>query len=469
MTPPHVVDPTLTAPVPIVAQRPPWRDMFVALRIRNYRLFASSNLVQNTGGWMQRIAMDWLVLELTGSPTAVGITIAMQFTPMIFLGLFGGILADRFPKRNLLVCTQSAASLLAALMAVLTLTGIVTVWDIWIVSALLGVVTVVDNPARQVFVNELVGPLHLRNAISINSSIFQLGGLVGPALAGVLIALIGGGWMFTVNAVGCALVVTNLFRIRTKELYAAPVVPRGKGQLIEGLAYVTRKPAILWTIVMMTLVAVFAQSMPVFLTSFANDVYHVGAGGYGMFNALVACGALAGALLSTRRAGVRLRLTIGGGALVGLTQIMAGLMPEQASFMGLLVSFGLANLLFITAANQLVQMSSSMRVRGRVMALYILVWLGGQAIGGPISGWAVETFGPHLAMVLTGSVPVVCAAAIALGLARRGRLQMRITLHHAIPHFGIVGRDRPRPASMRSAPPRISRRRRALLRRRPTP
>ncbi|HEU0257358.1 MAG TPA: MFS transporter [Microbacteriaceae bacterium] len=467
MTPPHVVDPAITAAIPIVAERPPWSEMFVALKVRNYQLFASSNLVQNTGNWMQRIAMDWLVLQLTGSPTAVGITMAMQFTPMIFLGLFGGIVADRFPKRNLLVGTQSAAALLAALMAVLTLTGIVTVWDIWAVSALLGVVTVVDNPARQVFVNELVGPTYLRNAISINSSIFQLGGLVGPALAGVLIAVIGGGWMFTVNAVGCALVVTNLFRIRAGELYAAPVVPRGKGQLVEGLAYVLRKPPILWTIVMMALVAVFAQSMPVFLTSFANDVYHVGAGGYGMFNALVACGALAGALLSTRRATVRLRLTVSGGAVVGGTQLVAGLMPDEWSFVAVLVSFGLANLLFITAANQLVQMSSNMRVRGRVMALYILVWLGGQAVGGPVSGWAVETFGPHLAMALTGSVPLVCAGVIAASLARRGRLRVRLTLHHAVPRLGIVRRESRLAVSHPQSSPAGRRHTRRLRRRRP--
>lgn len=452
MTAPHAYVSPQTTPIPITGERPPWREMFVALRVRNYRLFASSNLVQNTGGWMQRIAMDWLVLQLTGSPTAVGITMAMQFTPMILLGLFGGIVADRFPKRNLLVGTQSAAALLAALMAVLTLTDVVTVWDIWGVSALLGIVTVVDNPARQVFVNELVGPAHLRNAISINSSIFQLGGLVGPAVAGALIALVGGGWMFTVNAIGCALVVTNLFRIRTQELYAAPVVPRGKGQLREGLAYVGRKPPILWTIVMMALVAVFAQSMPVFLTTFANDVYHVGAGGYGLFNALVACGALAGALLSTRRAGVRLRLTVGGGALLGATQVAAGLMPGEAPFVVALISFGLANLLFITAANQLVQMSSNMRVRGRVMALYILVWLGGQAVGGPVSGWAVETFGPHRAMAFTGSVPILCAALIAWHLVRRAGLRRRAAPTRVLPSHSQ------RTVRRRSATGRVARR-----------
>jgi len=439
--------------MPVMTTRPPWREMLVALKVPNYRLFAFSNLVQNTGGWMQRIAMDWLVLQLTGSPTAVGITMAIQFMPMLFLGLFGGIIADRFPKRTLLVCTQTSAALLAAVMAVLTLTGIVTVGQIWLIAGLLGLATVVDNPARQVFVNELVGPRLLRNAISINSSIFQLGGLVGPALAGILIATIGGGWMFAVNAIGCALVVTNLFRIKKSELYAAPVVPRGKGQMAEGLAYVLRKPAILWTIVMMAAIAVFAQSMPVFLTTFANDVYHVGAGGYGLFNSLVATGALAGALLSTRRMSVRLRTTVFGAAALGAVQMLAGAAPDRFSFMAVLVCFGLGNLLFITAANQLVQMSSNMRVRGRVMSLYILVWLGGQAVGSPISGWVVEQAGPRAAMLITGAVPLVIALVVAVLLARRGRLRLRVSLRRPEPVLGIVRRGSRRPVRRRPDAP----------------
>ncbi|WP_416348837.1 MFS transporter [Microbacterium sp. STN6] len=427
--------------MPVLSARPPWRETLVALRVPNYRLFASSNLVQNTAGWMQRIAMDWLVLELTGSATAVGITVFMQFLPMLCLGLFGGVIADRFPKRNLLIGTQSTAVLLAAALAVLTLTGMIAVWQIWIIALLQGMATVVDNPARQVFVNELVGPRYLRNAISINSSIFQLGGLLGPAVGGVLITLVGAGWLFAINAVGCAVVVTNLFRLRTSELHVGPVAPRAKGQLVEGMRYVGSKPAIFWTILMVAFLSVFAFSMPVFLTSFANDVYHVGAGGYGMFNALVAAGAFVGALASTRRLSIRLRTIILGAAALGVIQLVAALAPNELTFAVVLIANGFANLLFITGANSLVQMSSNVRIRGRVMSLYILVLLGGQALGGPVMGWAVEQFGPHAAMFASGALPAVAAIVIAVALARRGHLGIRVSLKRRDPFVRIVPRQ----------------------------
>ncbi|WP_237715219.1 MFS transporter, partial [Arthrobacter sp. TB 23] len=186
-------DPTLTAPLPITNQRPAWRDTFISLRIPNFRRFAISHLVAVIAVWMQRIAQDWMVLELSGSVTAVGITVALQFAPFLLLGPYGGIIADRYPKRILLIITQSMAALMAAAMAVLALTGVVEVWHVYVIAFTLGLVTVVDAPARQVFVNDLVGPVHLRNAISLNSSIFQVGAMVGPAVSGVLITAIGGG------------------------------------------------------------------------------------------------------------------------------------------------------------------------------------------------------------------------------------------------------------------------------------
>lgn len=426
--------------MPVLSARPPWSETLVALKVRNYRLFASSNLVQNTAGWMQRIAMDWLVLELSGSVAAVGVTVAMQFAPMLLFGLFGGVIADRFPKRSLLIATQSAGVVLAALLAVLTLTGHIEVWHIYVIAFTQGLVIVIDNPARQVFVNELVGPRYLRNAISINSSVFQLGGLLGPAAAGVLITTIGAGWLFAVNAIGCAVVVTNLFRLRTAELHASPVVPPARGQLAEGMRYAAAKPAILWTTIMVAFLAVFAFPLPVLLTAFANDVYKVGAGGYGLFNSLVACGAFIGALASTRRMSIRLRTIIGGAAVLGVLQLAASFAPTQLTFGMLLVGTGVANLLLVTAANSLVQMSSNMRIRGRVMSLYILVLLGGQAIGGPIMGWSVERFGPELAMFASGAIPAFAAVVIAIVLARRGQLGIRVSLRRAEPFVKIVRR-----------------------------
>ncbi|WP_223695219.1 MFS transporter [Leifsonia poae] len=426
--------------MPVLSTRPPWRETFVSLRVPNYRRFAASNLVANTAVWMQRIAMDWLVLQLSGSVAAVGITVFMQFTPMLVFGLYGGVIADRYSKQKLLIATQSSAAVLAAILAVLTLTGATQVWHVYLISFGLGLVTVIDNPARQVFVNELVGPKYLRNAISLNSSIFQLGGLIGPAVGGILITAVGGGWSFAINAVACLAVVGALCSLKRSQLHASPAAPRGKGQLIEGMRYVRSKPVIFWTVVMVAVLAVFAFNMPVFLAAYANNVFDVGAQGYGLFNALVAAGALVGALASTRRTSIRLSLVVGTAAVLGVIQALAGFAPSELVFGLLLVGIGVANLLFVTAANSLVQMSSNLQIRGRVISLYILVLLGGQALGGPLMGWVVEMFGPHIAMMVSGIVPTIAAIVIALLIARSASLRLRVSLRGRRPSVTIVNR-----------------------------
>jgi len=426
--------------MPVLTAKPPWRETFISLRVPNYRRFAASNLVANTAVWMQRIAMDWLVLQLSGSVAAVGVTVFMQFTPMLVFGLYGGVIADRYSKQKLLIITQSMAAALAAVLAVLTLTGLTEVWHVYVISFLLGMVTVVDNPSRQVFVNELVGPKYLRNAISLNSSIFQLGGLIGPAVGGILITAVGGGWSFAINAVACLAVVASLCTLRRSELHAAPVAPRGKGQLAEGMRYVRDKPVIFWTVVMVAIIAVFAFNMPVFLAAYANNVYDVGAQGYGLFNSLVAAGALVGALASTRRTSIRLSMVVGTAAALGVVQAIAGFAPTEVAFGALLVCIGVANLLFITGANSLVQMSSNVQIRGRVISLYILVLLGGQALGGPLMGWIVEAAGPHIAMMISGLVPALAAIVIAVLIARSASLRLSIGLRGRRPTVTIVNR-----------------------------
>jgi len=426
--------------MPVLTAKPPWRETFISLRVPNYRRFAASNLVANTAVWMQRIAMDWLVLQLSGSVAAVGVTVFMQFTPMLVFGLYGGVIADRYSKQKLLIITQSMAAALAAVLAVLTLTGLTEVWHVYVISFLLGMVTVVDNPSRQVFVNELVGPKYLRNAISLNSSIFQLGGLIGPAVGGILITAVGGGWSFAINAVACLAVVASLCTLRRSQLHAAPVAPRGKGQLAEGMRYVRDKPVIFWTVVMVAIIAVFAFNMPVFLAAYANNVYDVGAQGYGLFNSLVAAGALVGALASTRRTSIRLSMVVGTAAALGIVQAVAGFAPTEVAFGALLVCIGVANLLFITGANSLVQMSSNVQIRGRVISLYILVLLGGQALGGPLMGWIVEAAGPHIAMMISGLVPALAAIVIAVLIARSASLRLSIGLRGRRPTVTIVNR-----------------------------
>ena len=431
--------PPPTEPLPIQAARPPWRHTLIALSVPNFRLFTATNLVAMTAGWMQRIAQDWLVLQLTGSVAQVGITVACQFAPMLFFGLWGGVLVDRFSKRALMMLTQGAFALLSALLAVLTLTGVVEAWHIWVIAFLVGMVTVIDNPARQVFVTEIVGHQHLRNAISVNSSVFQLGGMIGPALSGALLVAVGAGWSFGVNAVACVAVVVTLGFLRTSELHRTPPAPRTKGQLVEGLRYAVRKPTILVPVVLMAFFSVFALTMPVLLSAFASEVYDVGAGGYGVFNSAVAVGALAGALLSTRRAVVRLRTIVGGVFWTGVLLVLSGSIPAIAPFTVALVAVGMSQLLFMTASNSLVQLSSNVAIRGRVMSLYVLVLLGGQAIGGPVMGQVVDHFGAHVGMVVGGGVPAVAALVVGLVLARRGGLHLAVRMRHHVPFPAIVG------------------------------
>jgi MFS family permease len=431
----------LTAPVPVLEGRPPWRDTFSSLRVPNYRLYAGAQVIATTALGMQRVAQDWLVLQLSGSVAAVGVTVAMQFTPMLIFGLLGGVIADRYSKRVLLMLTQSTAALLAAVLAVLILTNSVQVWHIWALAFIGGFVTVVDNPARQVFVNEIVGPKLLRNAISLNSSTFQLGALIGPAVGGIAISVVGSGWAFAINSLACLIVVGALGMMNTKTLLHTPVAPRGKGQLAEGLHYAASKPTILFTIIVLGAVAMFAYTMPVLLAAYANDVYRVGSAGYGFFNALVAVGALTGAVLSTRRMGVSLRLVIGGAVVLGVVQASASLSPDIVVFGLLMALSGAASLLFLTSANSLVQMSTNLSIRGRVMALYILVQLGGQALGGPVMGWIIEQFGPAWGLAVSGIVPLATALVLGVLMMRRSHLHVALRRHGWMPALSIVPRD----------------------------
>jgi MFS family permease len=424
--------------MPVIVSRPRWSETFSSLRVPNFRLFTISNVLAMSGTWMQRIAQDWLVLTLSHSVTAVGITVAMQFTPMLVFGLYGGLIVDRYSKRMLLMITQGTIGLLAALLAILALTGTVQVWHIWAIAFVVGLVVVVDNPTRQVFANELVGPRNLRNAISINSSVFQLGGLIGPAVAGFLLDAVGAGWAFAINAATCGVTVLTLAALKKSKLVKITPVPRAKGQLKQGLAYVIRKPPIFWSIVMVAILSLFALTTPVILTAYANNVYKVGASGYGLFNTLIAAGAFTGAILSTRRKAVRLRTVMLMAALWGTLQALAAFMPSEFAFGITLVALGVGNLLFITAANSLVQMSSNIGIRGRVMSLYVLVLLGGQAIGGPIMGAIVSAWGPAVGLAVSGLVPAIAALAIGIHLARRHQLRIRVSIDRGSPRIAII-------------------------------
>lgn len=431
---------TMTEPLDVVTERLPWRQTFISLKVPNFRIFVVGHFVAVIALWMQRIAQDWMVLELSGSVTAVGITVALQFAPSLFLGPLGGVITDRFAKQKLLILSQSVAAVLAAALAILSLTGVVQVWHVYVIAFLLGLVTVVDQPARQVFVNELVGPTYLRNAISVNSTTFQLGGLLGPAAAGFLLSAVGAGWAFAGNAVACTFTVTMLLLLHKDQLHISAPTPRSKGMLKEGFRYALSKPTIFWPWLMAAFIAVFALSLPVVLAAFADDVFDAGAGGYGLLNALVAAGALTGAVASTRRRQLRLRSAIMAAGLFGLMLVLASFAPSMAWFGAAMVVAGFWSMMFLTTSNQLVQTSSNIAIRGRVMSLYLVVLIGGQAIGGPMMGWLAEHAGPHIAIVIAGGMPALAAATIAVLLARKGQLSVKVGLKNRRPAIRIVRR-----------------------------
>ncbi|ALO10178.1 Putative integral membrane efflux protein [Streptomyces venezuelae] len=417
-------------------------ETFSSLRIRNYRLFFTGAIVSNTGTWMARITQDWLVLSLTGSAAAVGITTALQFLPMLLFGLYGGVIADRYPKRNLLLVSQAALGLCGLALAVLTLSGSVQVWHVYLIAFLLGMVTVVDNPARQAYVAEMVGPKHLRNAVSLNSANFQSARLVGPAVAGVLIAGVGSGWAFLLNGLSFIAPLVSLLLMRTSELHKVERAPRGKGQLREGLRYVAGRPDLIWPIVLVGFIGTFGFNFPIWLTAFSEEVFHVGAGTYGFLNTLMAAGSLVGALAAARRGSTRLRMLVIAAAVFGVLEIAAALSPAFWLFALLLVPIGMIGLTVNITANSAVQMATDPAMRGRVMSLYMMVFAGGTPIGAPLLGWVTDTYGARVGFATGGVISLAAAGVIGLILAKVGGLKMAFGWRHGHPQVRFVARER---------------------------
>jgi MFS family permease len=407
--------------------RPSPAGMFASLAIPNYRYFFIGQVISNTGTWMQRIAQDWLVLSLTGSCFAVGITTAMQFLPMLLLGLYGGVIADRFGKRKLLIVTQATMGLLAAALAVLTLTGTVRVWHVYLLALLLGVITVVDNPTRQTFVTEMVGQRQLRNAVSLNAANFQAARLIGPAVAGVVIAAVGSGWAFAINAASFAAVIGGLLMMRPAQLRPVPRLPREKGQLREGLRYVRSNPQIIWPIVLVGFIGTFGFNFPTVLSGFAYHVFHIDAGKYGLLNTALAAGSLVGALLASRHGRVRLRTIVLTAAGFGVMEAVTAFAPEYWLFTAMLMVVGLLGLTFNTSSNSMVQLATEPQMRGRVMSLYMMVFTGGTPIGGPIVGWVTEQYGPRVGLFASGAVSAGAALAVGLLLVRLSGLRPQLS------------------------------------------
>ncbi|MEV0631609.1 MFS transporter [Nonomuraea wenchangensis] len=383
--------------------------MFRSLRIRNYRMFAAGGAVSNVGTWLQRTAQDWLVLDLTnGSAAALGTATALQFLPMLLFGMFGGVLADRYPKRPILVAAQSLMAMLALTIGVLTMTGSAQVWHVYVMAFLLGMISCVEVPTRQAFVVEMVGRRDLPNAIALNSSIFNLARVVGPALAGVLIYVLGGtGPIFLVNALTFGAVISSLVFMRASELNPAEPVPRAKGQLREGLRYVVRREELLLPVLLIGFVSMFSQSFSMSIALMAREVFKAGASSFGLASSMFAVGALGGALLAARRAKLTNKVLFAGAIGFGAFQILTGLAPFYPVYLLLLVPTGVALITVNTAANASVQLATSAAMRGRVMGIYMLVFTGGAPLGAPLVGWLSELGGPRLGVMLSGVLVLV--------------------------------------------------------------
>jgi MFS family permease len=415
--------------------------MFASLKVRNYRLFATGAVISNTGTWMARITQDWLVLSLTGSSAAVGVTTAMQFLPMLLFGLYGGVLADRFAKRSLLFFTQGAMSLSGLFLAALTLSGQVQVWHVYVAAFFTGLVTVVDNPTRQSFVSEMVGPDQVRNAVSLNSANFQSARLIGPAVASALTAAVGPGWAFLANGLSFLAPITGLMLMRTAELHKTKLAPRGKGQLKDGLRYVSRHPELIWPIVLVGFVGTFGFNFPIWLSAYADDVFHGGVGMYGVFNTLMAVGSLAGALLAARRRSTRLRVLVGAAVGFGVLEIVAAWAPGVWAFAPLIVLLGILGLTVNVTANSTVQMGTEPEMRGRVMSLFMMVFTGGTPLGGPLFGWLADQYGVRVSFMLGGLICAAAAVGVGLMLARAANLRLKVDLRRGERHVQFVPRE----------------------------
>ena len=405
---------------------------FRSLRVRNYRIYASANLVSLTGTWMQRIGQDWLVLQLSGDDgTALGLVTALQFGPTLFLGMYGGVLADRYAKRRVLLATQVLMGLVALVLGLLVASDAIALWHVFALAATLGSVSAIDAPVRQAFVSEMVGPDLLTNAVSLNSTIFNSARLVGPALAGLLIGAASGDTApaFLVNAASFVFTVGALLAMRPGELHPSRPVARARGQLREGLAYAWSRPDLRLGMGLALVLGTFTFNSQVIIALMAREVFGVGAEAFGLLTTCFAAGSLSGALLSTRRTRrPRQRFLVGAAVAFGLASIVCGLMPTYWSFAALLVPTGAAGLVFSVATNSFVQLGAEPQLRGRVMALYFTCFMGGTPIGSPLIGWVAERWGAPWGFVLGGAVAVAAGGVAAVWLARgrRVRIEARV-------------------------------------------
>ncbi|MFT4069166.1 MFS transporter [Paraburkholderia sp.] len=426
---------------------------FRSLRNFNYRVWASGAIVSNIGTWMQRTAQDWLVLTgLTHhNATAVGIVMSLQFGPQMLLLPLTGYAADHFDRRRLLFATQASMGTLALVLGLLTLTGLVQLWQVYVFAGLLGCVTAFDSPARQTFVSDLVGEDDLANAVGLNSTSFNAARMIGPAVAGLLIASVGSGWVFLINALSFVAVLGALRMLRLDELHRKPLAVRTRGSFVEGFKYVWTRPDLKAALLMLFLIGTFGLNFPIFISTMSVTAFHAGASEYGVLSSTMAIGSVTGALLAARRARPNMRLLLLAGTTFGAGCTAAALMPNYVLFGLVLVVIGISTQTFTTSTNSLVQLTTEPAMRGRVIAILLAIALGGTPLGAPVVGWVADRFGPRWALGV-GAASGFGATLVGLVYLMKYR-QLRFYMEGRRLRYSI---DDPRPATAASVPDSVT-------------
>lgn len=413
---------------------------FKSLGIPNYRIWFFGALISNIGTWMQRTAQDWLVFDhLTAHDAgAMGITLALQLGPQLFLAPWAGLLADRYSRRKLLLLTLVAMALLSTGLGILVLLGVAELWHVYIFALLLGIVTALDAPVRQTFVSELVTDDYLPNAVALNSASFNVARMIGPAVSGVLTVVVGPGWVFLINTVSFAAMLWALKLIPTSSLRAQPRAAPGKGRIREGLRYVRGRPDIQVVLVAIFIVGTFGLNFPLFIAAMVGTQFGMDAGAFGALSSVMAIGSVTGALLSARRGRPRLRLIFLAAGGFGVSSTLAALAPNATLFGLALVPCGLFALTLITSANGYVQSTTEAVMRGRVMSLYMAIFMGGTPIGAPLVGWVANAGGPRWAVGVAAIAGVSTAVVGLVWIIRAKQLRLRFDRRaRGLKHFRV--------------------------------
>jgi MFS family permease len=394
------------------------KETFSSLLVRNYRLYYIGQIISTSGTFMQSVAQAWLVLKLTNSGTALGIATALQYVPVLFLAPYGGVIADRFSKRKILYLTQSISGILALILGGLVLSNLVKVWMVYILALCLGVVNVFDNPTRQTFYMELVGPDNIRNAVTLYSTLVNLARVIGPAIAGALIATVGLAPCFIINGVSYVAVVIMLGMMHTQELFITPPVARARGQLREGFKYVVATPVLGAVLLMMAFIGTLTFEFQVSLPLIAQFTFNGDASSYAFLTASMGLGAAVGGIFFASRKGITPAKLVNAALLFGVSVLAAALMPSLLLSGLVMVVVGISSINFSSLGNSILQLNSSPQMRGRVMSFWSMAFLGSTTIGGPVVGWFGQTAGARWGLALGGLAALVAAALGAINLRK---------------------------------------------------